>query len=533
MIVKLPYPVLCGLAFIWCTSSNAAQINGQVDSQTLSLGDSLTYTLTADENLTEDALDIRPLFRDFIIGNLQVTHPSATETSWIIPLQPVTAGEVTIPALKIADSESQPLIITVDDNKQGMNSNSYIQPPSETEYQAPTHLIESQISTESAYRNEVITYTVKMAKRADPQNNPPVIPSVQGATITPLEDPTEDKEIFADHYQETLTYPYIVIPETTGSLKLTGSMLASDNKQISSEHIINIKPIPAAFLGSDKEWLPSSGITIEDRWEPQTSYVKTGQPLTRIITLTGINNTTGQLPDLALPEISDVRIYNDGQKDEQQLQNGMLISRKTFRQIFIPEKNITFAVPSLHLNWWNTISDRAQVASLEERKFLASVVATKTAKVAADPVPAKKAPSNAHYWTALLLKILTAIGVVIALVTPLLAVIWYYRKRLRNRYERYQLWKILKQACTGSDALAVYQALFVWASHRWDQQFTCAEQLPFYTQLRNELEGLHIACFGESEVNWNGRKLIQALGRISVIKTVSEPAKDGFDEFSY
>ena len=46
MIVKLPYPVLCGLAFIWCTSSNAAQINGQVDSQTLSLGDSLTYTLT-------------------------------------------------------------------------------------------------------------------------------------------------------------------------------------------------------------------------------------------------------------------------------------------------------------------------------------------------------------------------------------------------------------------------------------------------------------------------------------------------------
>lgn len=515
----------CGLysvALLWCSSALAVQITGQIDVQTLSLGENLTYTLTADANLSDDALDIRPLFKDFIIGNLQIAHSSPGETSWTIPLQPVSAGEITIPSLTIADSASQPLTIMVNDASPNQNQATYSdqQPQEQTEALAlqPVHSLESQISAESAYKNELLTYTVTMAKRADPENRPPVIPQIEGLKIIPAGDPVEDKEIFADRYQETLAYNYIVIPEKTGTLKLPGATLASDNKQISDEHTIEIKPLPASFHGAEKEWLPSAGITIEERWEPQTSYAKTGQPLTRTITLTGINNIPEQIPDISTPTITDVRVYRDSEKNEQQYQNGMLISKKIIKQIFVPEKNITFVAPAIQLNWWNTISDRPQIASLDARKFQASIVAN-NAKPTVNPTETRQPSASTNLWSIWLPKIFFAMGIAVALMTPMLAILWYYRKALRTRYERYRMWKTLRHACQTNDPLASYQALLVWTSQCGTNPFTCIEQLPFYVQLKDELDELQTACFGEIRQNWNGKKLLRRLAHVSVTKS--------------
>lgn len=532
-MVKLYRCSLYSLAILWCSSALAVQVTGNVDVETLSLGDSLTYTLTADANLSDDALDIRPLFKDFIIGNLQIAHASTTETSWTIPLQPVSAGVITIPTLKVADSETQPVTITVNDTNSNQISYTDQSSPEQTEALEPVHLLESQISAESAYNNELLTYTVTMAKRADPENRPPVIPQIEGLKIIPAGDPVEDKEIFADHYQETLSYNYIVIPEKTGTLILSGATLASDSKQISDEHIIEVKSIPSSFHGSEKEWLPSAGITIEERWEPQTSYAKTGQPLTRTITLTGINNISEQIPDIPTPVITDVKVYRDGEKNEQQYQNGMLISKKTIKQIFVPEKNIAFTTPVIHLNWWNTISDRPQIASLDERKFMASIVVNNTKPVVASPATQKKPSASIPFWSSLLPKISFIVGVIVALLTPILAILWYYRKVLRTRYERYQLWKTLKRCCLTNDPLLAYQALLVWASQRCAQPFTCLEQLPFYAQLKTELDELQMACFSVATKEWDGRKLLRRLAHVSIVKIKSAPKSppDKFDEF--
>jgi len=531
-MVKLYRCSLYSLAALWCSSALAVQITGNVDVQTLSLGDSLTYTLTADENFSDDALDIRPLFKDFIIGNLQIAHASTTETSWTIPLQPVSAGEITIPTLKIADSETQPVTITVNDTNSNQISYTDQSSQEQTEALQPVHLLESQLSAESAYKNELLTYTVTMAKRADPENRPPVIPQIEGLKIIPVGDPVEDKEIFADHYQETLAYNYIVIPEKTGTLTLCGATLASDSKQISDEHVIEVKSVPPSFHGTEKEWLPSAGITIEERWEPQTSYAKTGQPLTRTLTLTGINNIPEQIPDIPTPVIADIKVYRDSEKNEQQYQNGMLISKKIIKQIFVPEKNIAFTTPAIHLNWWNTISDRPQIASLDERKFMASIVTTNT-KPVANPATQKKPSASTQLWSNLLPKILFIAGVVVALLTPILAILWYYRKALRIRYERYQLWKTLKRCCLTNDPLLAYQALLVWASQRCDQPFTCLEQLPFYAQVKTELDELQMACFSTATKEWNGRKLLRRLAHVSIVKVKAAPKSppDKFNEF--
>ncbi len=525
--MKLIYSGFYGLALLYSSVSCAVQITGQAEPQRIPLGESITYTLTADEHLADDALDIRPLFKDFIIGNLQITHPSVNETVWIIPLQPVTAGELMIPALKIADAESQPFSISVQETNQSAPLSS-AEPQTFSipqENQPPAHLIESKISAESAYLNELITYTVKTAKRADPDNRPPVIPDVKGATIIPAGQPAEDQEIFADHYQETLTYQYFVIPNTVGSLKLPGAYLASDTKQKSDEEVIEIKSMPAAFHGSVAEWLPSAGISIEDRWEPQTSYAKTGQPLTRIIKLTGINNTLDQLPEIPLPQLPDIKIYSDGETSSQEYQNGMLISQKTFRQVFVPEKNVAFTAPEFQLHWWNTISDRAQTALLEERKFQISLAPKNETSI---PEKSVSTPDKSliQKIKPILPDIIAAVGLFFATLTPLAALAWYYRSTLRKYYQQHQLWKSLHAACDSGTPNAAYNALLAWASFRWNKPFTCIENLPFAIQLESELNALQAACFHHDDVRWNGLALLHALRHVRPEKKTKDSEKD-------
>lgn len=531
-MVKLYHCSLYSITVLCCSSAVAVQVTSNVDAQSLSLGDSLTYTLTTDANLSDDALDIRPLFKDFIIGNLQISHPSTTETTWIIPLQPVSSGEITIPTLKVADSESQQVTITVSDSSNS-NQTTYSDQPlqQQTEIQQPAHLLESQISAETAYQNELLTYTVTVVKNADPENKPPIIAKLAGVKITSAGDPVEDKQIFADHYQETLTYTYFVFPEEAGRLTLPSATLASNSKQKSNEHTIEVKSVPPAFHGTEQEWLPSAGIAIEERWEPQTSYVKTGQPLTRTITLTGINNILEQIPDIPTPVITDVRVYRDSEKNEQQYLNGMVISKKIIKQVFVPEKNTPFVTPAIDFNWWNTISDRAQVTSLEERKFMASLgeIKTNQDKLSVITMANKPSATTPNIWDSLLRTIFFIAGASIALLTPIAAILWYYRKVLRTRYERYCLWKNFKRGCLTNDSLLAYRALLVWASQRWGQSFTCLEQLPFYIRLKIELDELQTACFSKITIEWNGKRLLHQLNRRAVLKLSS--TRHNSDEF--
>jgi len=163
---------------------------------------------------------------------------------------------------------------------------------------------------------------------------------------------------------------------------------------------------------------------------------------------------------------------------------------------------------------------------------MASIVATNT-KPAANPATQKKPSASTQFWSNLLPKILFIAGVVVALLTPILAILWYYRKALRIRYERNQLWKTLKRCCLTNDPLLTYQALLVWASKRCDQPFTCLEQLPFYAQLKTELDELQMACFSVATKEWNGRKLLRQLARVSMVKVKPAPKSppDKFDEF--
>jgi hypothetical protein len=521
--MKLYYPSFYSLtiALLSSTLAQAIQISTQTDIKKLNLGDEFTYTVSIDANYSEDALDIRPLFKNFIIGNLRISHSSTNNTTWAIPLQPVVSGRITIPALPIADTKTEPLTIEVNEN--GIDNTNRI-------YNASTKLsdndvsklssppqktIEMQLSTDSVYIGEILSVNIKIATNSNLDRKALTIESSDGFKVLPIAKPANDKEIFADHYQDTLTYTYELIPEKTGSVSLPRFSLPTKEAS-TDEQFIDVKPIPDAFHDSNN-WRPSAGISIEERWDPQTSYAKLGQPITRTITIIGINNTPDQLPDLLTPDLPYVKIYADSKKIEQENQSGMLISKKTIKHIYIPEKNISFTAPAINISWWNTISNRTQKSSVQERKFIASIIESqKTPSV--KPVEKNTTKHFGLFESLNISTIITFFEIGFSISLILMFIIWLFRKSIKYRYERYFLWNKVKRSCLRNESIPTYQSILAWASLYYGSIFTTIEQLPFYIAAKVELDELQATCFSQKSETWRGEKLLRKLSKSSILK---------------
>lgn len=503
----------------------ALSINASIDASQITTNHSFNYVVTTDESLPEDAIDIRPLFRAFIIGNLQITHPTANSTEWKIPLQPVSGGSQSIPSIPVAGMMTTPININVLEMGDGTGTMQVSETPTstvqnqetETLSQEPEHVIESSINKTTFYPNEPLILDVTVAKRADPENKPPQVNSTESMRIEPIGTPEQDSSIFGDRYQETVTYHYYLTSSQSGEVEIPAASLQSDPSKQSEPIHAFAKTIPSSHQDA---WLPSAGISVEEKWDPQISYVKANQLLTRTIKITGINNTPEQLPDLPLPTIENVQVYLDTQSSNLSFQNGMLISTKTIRQVFVPQSGNAFTTPVASFKWWNTISDRGQLTELAARKFQAALTKTETkAAPTPEPIQTFKSKVQSLIQQHLTKELIYGLGGLLILAILILSYYFKNRHQLRARKALAIRWKAFQKLCVeNNDPLATYQALMVWANDKWQQEFTTLEQLPFYGNVYTELVLLETACFKDATTHWNGKRLMQKIAAFKIAK---------------
>lgn len=525
------------IVLLFSASSDAFNVTTHIDNQIITTSTSFDFILSADTELPDDALDIRPLFRNFIIGNLRITHPTPTTTEWRIPLQPVSDGALTIPPLNIADTTTTPIpiqVLATNDGTVSFSTENSTPSASANLASPPEHVIETSISKDSFYPKEPVILNVTVAKHAiDNQQTPEVI-STPDLTITSIGQPEQDSSIFGDHFQETLTYHYYVIAANSGSQTIPEVNVPNESQQTSEPIDIQVQSIPEKIEPSS--WLPSAGISVEEFWEPQTSYAKANQLLTRTLKITGINNLPEQLPEIPLPDIKDVRVYLDTESTDLSYQNGMLISTKVIKQVFVPQSNRPFSTPSYGFHWWNTISDRAQYTELPSRRFQASANSDTTASAQQkETTPTQTVKNNIFAWFAKLATPAVLLTFVLAFVIfTLCIVIWFIqRKKITIWRQERRAWNEFKQICADEDGtpMEAYQHLLVWAELKWHHPFSCLEQLPCYEFAYIELSHLQAACFNKNDDDWSGNRLVKKIAAYKDKKETSpsrNPPEDSF-----
>jgi hypothetical protein len=490
---------LLGLWLILSLPVHALEhIQATTDASRLYEQQSLLLTITADDQLDVGALDIRPLFRAFIVGEVHFatrSQGSQFTSQWQIPLLPLHAGAQQIPPLPLAGYMSQALPLQV---LKGL-------PP-----KSQPRILEVSLDRAELLPHQVALYRVKLSQPSGIQIDSITPPSLNGARIRQLGDDTIDNEIIRGKRIRTLSRYYTITLDQPGDYLLQSPLVQGQDvnaRQQNSPFLQQGDNLQVRVINAAREKMPmvSDELTIESHWQPAKGPYRVGEPILRVLTLKAVGNTLDQLPAIPLPEFPGVRSYDDGGSSRESIQHGKLVAERTVRQAFIPQQQQTLVLPHIEIPWWDPATQQIRALQVKPATLLIEPPLNPATVVPLAPLPVAE---DGWPWLTL--------GFASAWFITLL--VWWFTGRRLPPIPRIKCiddklsWRQLKRALQTEDPQQVHQALLVWGSQRWPQQQpTCLEHLPCYAALHAEMDGLLQACYADAPTSWSAKRLRRGL----------------------
>ncbi|WP_105200715.1 BatD family protein [Pseudoalteromonas sp. T1lg10] len=362
-----------------------SQLEASVDKNPVSAGEYFMLTLSADDTITDSQPDTQVLLQDFVVGptyrstNTQIINGVISrKTSWRVELMARNPGQYKIPAFEIKGISSTPFTLNVVEGNeaQGDSNNAFIK---------------TELTPASLYVQQAAIYTVKLYVGVDLIDAAMSAPAMGDANVAQLGRDSESQEVIDGRRYRVIQREYLIQPQKSGTFELQAPVFEGKVRvnyrpvAISArgtDQLVDIKPTPAQYSGA---WLPSELVDLSEQWQGLEQEVKVGTPITRTLTLTALNVTKEQLPDLTSTDIEAVRSYADQSERTHVVRNGRIIAQTKTSIAYVPQKPGTYTLPAISINWFNTVTGREQVASVPEQKI--TVVAADGTKVAANEPP--------------------------------------------------------------------------------------------------------------------------------------------------
>ncbi|WP_435277015.1 BatD family protein [Psychrobium sp. nBUS_13] len=354
------------LAFSFFASQTFATttLKVSVDRNPAMAGETFFLTAVADDSVNNNALDTKPLLKDFIVGqtNTQILNGSMTQqTTWRVALIARTPGQYTIPALSADGVSSQPISMNIVERTQASEENQEVK-------------LETDISTKTTYIGQPIIYTIKLFIGTRLQRANLQAPSLIGGDVVQMNEDEDASEIIDGKRYRTITRRYSITPSQAGTFDLQGTIFRGDisqygygrSKPISlvgdNEQII-VKPIPNDFPG---QWLASPIVTLEDEW-PSADVYKVGEPITRTLTLSAANVSTEQMPEINIDTGINLQAYPDKPLFKKGFSGNTLISQVVQKLAIIPSKAGSITIPEVRIPWFNVNTESVEWATIASK----------------------------------------------------------------------------------------------------------------------------------------------------------------------
>jgi len=310
----------------------------------------------------------------------------------------------------------------------------------------------------------------------------------------PLGEEKQYKTRIGDKAYLVIEKSYAVFPQTTGLLKLApvlaeariGSASNSFFNSFGSGKVVRARsnaldiavlPVPANI--NVNPWLPAKEFQLLEQWPTNPPEFIQGEPVTRTLSIKADGLTAAQLPVLPDLSIDGLKQYPD-QPLLNDVQNDTGISGYRIEKVaLIPTVAGTITLPAIDIPWWNTVTQKREVATIPARTINVIPAASVQAP-AITPVPVVQAvesddsliktpltdtqSSDSKLW--MIMAILFAIAWVVT------ALSWFLVSRKNpprsNNKETInpsakQQYKLLKAACDKKQAAEVRMSLVNWA----------------------------------------------------------------------
>jgi len=536
------------------TAVTAANITVSTSRNPVSLDDSFHLIYEANSSVDEDP-DFSPIYKDFeILSSSQSTNMRSVNGSWDLKktwnltVIAKNIGQFTIPAIKFGNDTSPAIRIKI------VNSTSPGTPLNNGANGAtiPAKIfLESSVDKTSGWVQAQFIYTVRLLRTV----------TIAGASISELTTSDPDaliQMISEDNYQTTrkgIRYEvferrYAIFPQKSGALKINPVIfdgrvnatqprslfdqfrMSGQQKRLRSKAIdVNVKPAPTTINLQD--WLPAKEVRLVEEWSDDILNLKAGEPVTRTIMIAADGLTGVQLPDLQFDDINDLKQYPDKAIIEDKPGSSGMTGYKQIKVALIPAKAGSYILPKVELQWWNTRTNKTEIASLPETTLIVSgSVATYIPTPPVQPenttlateqlstsdeesIPTSTGDNNPPYWKWLALFFAA---------TWLITLVLYFRKPATVKTQSHT--KItppspsIKTAASNvekfakkNDASNTKTALIEWAVVAYgDNKITNLSQLSEYCspQFNRLIRQLNETLYSTERKSWDGKALLLA-----------------------
>ncbi|SHK39402.1 Oxygen tolerance [Marinobacter antarcticus] len=457
------------------------------------------------------------------------------EITWTYQLAPTSTGELTIPALTFKDSVSRPVNIeVVDGNPPGQANANRIS------------FIELTADKAEVYVQEQLILTVRLFFRgnliggelSDPQH-----PNAIVETLGKQREYSRDRDGVRYRVVERR---YALFPQKPGPLNLPpirfeGQARDTDGtlkflRDSATLFEVPVKDVPAEFSGST--WLPATSLTLAEAGMPPTLNLKTGDNLTRTLSLQATGLPSEALPPLPASVPDGLRSYPEEPQRNTSVGPDGITSTLTQTRALVPVEAGKLLLPAIRIPWWDTESNSEKVAVIPAQTLnvISSGNENSAAMPAAAPADKQATPQetgskensanatvNSSFWQ--------WVSLVLAGIWVLTMLAWWRTRRMESqapisidsaeiRNEKAvfeQLLAAAKEASTSTPGLFVSWANIRWPGHSFHSAGDVFGVFP-EADLEVELNRLQAHLFSrehtgdeENSEKWSGRALVDAL----------------------
>ncbi len=402
------FGIALALALSFSFQALAQTLTATVNRNLVPEGEAFILTLTLDEAQNNSlSPDLKPLENDFSVysvsnsSQINIINGVRSDTKqWNIGLIANKTGEVSIPAIKLGNLSSKPIVMKIISAEQAAQNAAASGNTSASQSAQPRYSMKAEVNTPHPYVQQQVDYTVTILDTGGLQGDAPYFKD-NGSNdwiIKTAAAPTVDSKTINGKTIREIKFHYALFPQKSGKLKLpqayfrgfyltqdrvaydpfedlfgnslAGSgfgfadMFATQNPvNLATKPIeIEVKPIPESNQGS--WWLPAESVELYSEWEPQNPKFMVGEAVSRTIYLKATGVVENQLPEIKFPSINGIKQYPEKPISESRLNNDKIVSIQKAVDVYIPNTEGNITLPEIRVPWFNVKTNLMEVASL-------------------------------------------------------------------------------------------------------------------------------------------------------------------------
>lgn len=374
----------------------SGEFTASVSRNPVNLGESFTLSLTLRDASAKGTPAIDALKKSFSIHSQQqmfntvvVNGQVTSSTTWKYQLIPQREGEELIPPIILNTSEgiisSKPLTIRV------------VKAATATSDNPDTHalpILTTDVSNLTPYKNEPITYTVRIVSKRDMANISMQKVTLENAIIEKNGDPIAYQKVIDGVKTGIVEFHYLITPLKAGPLKIPSiqvegvipirkkargnffddvpdpfAMIQGFNQlqpfALATEEVVfDVQP-PVAGINP---WLPARSLTIEEISNTSQS-LQVGEPFTRSFQIIAEGIQSSQLPSLHNSLVHDpaFRVYADQPEFGDEGKEEKIKSYRKEQYTFIPQQAGDLILPELSIVWWDVTKKEKVISRIPSR----------------------------------------------------------------------------------------------------------------------------------------------------------------------